>query len=169
MSNITATQKGLISRLEKATEKDINKILNEISKAGGEFIIKPLVQKYFSSDSDVIKQQILDLQSTLKDNNIAKVWVKSLKAYSSNPDISYQISATWQSGIDFSHCLIDFIDFIETGNVKTALEAITTVQENSHSLDANEKLKLKSKLEKINLTEPVVKALAEDLLSELGS
>ena len=47
MAKLSNVQKGLVLRVEQATDNDMLDIIKDIEERGGEFIIEPLISKYF--------------------------------------------------------------------------------------------------------------------------
>ncbi|HXK81645.1 MAG TPA: hypothetical protein PLO05_05770 [Bacteroidales bacterium] len=167
MAKLSNVQKGLVLRVEQATDNDMLDIIKDIEERGGEFIIEPLISKYFKSTSELIKKQIISLFCRFKDNSVAEAWLKALQNYIDEPEVFKLLSATWQSSIDFSACINEFLVFIENGDVQTSLEAITGIQENI-SLVENENLELlKSNLTKLNLSEPMIQILVSDIIDSI--
>jgi hypothetical protein len=164
MTKLSNVQKGLVLRIEQATENDMLEIIKDVESKGGDFIIEPLILKYFNSTSENIKKQIFSLFCRLKDNSIAEVWIKSLQYYADQPEVYSLLSATWQSSIDFSAYLNDFLVFIEKGDVQTALEAITSIQENLSLMKNEDRDIFKKNLAKLTLSEPMVQILVQDIV-----
>lgn len=167
MDKLSTAQKGLVLRIEQANENDMLDIVNDIEEKGGVFIIEPLISKYFKSTSENIKKQIFALFCSFKDNSVAEAWLKSLQNYIDEPELFKLLSATWQSSIDFSGCINEFLVFVEKGDVQAALEAITGIQENISFVENQNLEVFKANLKKMNLSEPMIQILVSDIIDSI--
>jgi len=130
MANLTNAQKALIEKLNNADEKSISGAISAIERAGGSFVVSPLVHLFMESKSQLVREQIYQLFCALKDQDSASTFVKSITAHVNNSHIHLLVSACWQSSLDYSTFLNDFLIFIEHGDIRSALEATTVITEN---------------------------------------
>ncbi|MCF8464014.1 MAG: hypothetical protein K9G41_04195 [Flavobacteriales bacterium] len=129
MAKISKTNReAVIKDLKSNDETFALKAIEKIKKGGDASYISDLLQALVDTTDVSIENAISQLLFDLKDKDAMEEIVNQL----GNPRFSdvriLMLSACWQSGIDLSHRLPDFITVASTGNYMECLEVLTVVE-----------------------------------------
>lgn len=136
-----------LSELARLLTKDNNTaILQAIDSLRNEQpfegVVGLLVSLYNKSDDKLIRKTIELFMNDLKHpssraevvNEIKKPWKESTK--------SMLVSSCWQSGLDYSGYLDDFVNIFLEGDYVTAIECLTVISESVHNINRSAKEKI---------------------------
>ncbi|HNQ67984.1 MAG TPA: hypothetical protein PKN32_06385 [Bacteroidales bacterium] len=138
--NLTQEQKEILSQLFSKDEKTVLNSIKIMRKKGGEFIVKPLLEIYFTTESESIRDAIYSLICDLKNNKTADIFVKNIELYANNDKLSKLLSAFWQSTIKFTD-LLPFVKVFFSSNTYSAVEVLTIIEQNAYNISNENKLK----------------------------
>jgi HEAT repeat protein len=129
MAKISKTNReAVIKDLKSNDEASALKAIEKIKKGGDATYINDLLQALVDTTDVSIENGISQLLFDLKDKDAMEEIVNQL----GNPNFAdvriLMLSACWQSGIDLSHRLPDFITVASTGNYMECLEVLTVVE-----------------------------------------
>ncbi len=125
--------KQLISNLAAREESLVLESIVALRKKGNAESVGALLECYFVSDSAAIKNEIIMLFNDVKDNRVAGVWAAGLEKYIDRPGFSELLSCCWMARVDFGNELMRFARMFVKGNLMTAIEAITVIEQNMGS------------------------------------
>lgn len=121
-------REGLIKDLKSNDEIIALKAISKLQKAGDSSFIIDILEALSSTTEIGIESAISQLLFDLKDKEAVEELVNNLI----NPaffDIRLiMLSACWQSGIDLSHRLPEFITVASTGSYMECLEVLTVIE-----------------------------------------
>ena len=129
MAKISKTNRAaVIKDLKSNDESFALKAIEKIKKGGDASYITDLLEALSATTELSIENAISQLLFDLKD----QVAVEELVNQFSNPAFSsirvLMISACWQSGLDLSHRLPDFITVASIGTYMECLEVLTVIE-----------------------------------------
>jgi len=151
MAKIAKTNReSVIKDLKSNDEAFALKAIEKIQKGGDATYIKNLLEALLNTTDVGIESAISQLLFDLKDKEAMEEIMNQLV----NPNFSdvriLMLSACWQSGIDLSHRLPDFITIASVGNYMECLEVLTVVENweaiSDQEMLENEIIRLKSYL-----------------------
>ena len=129
MAKISKTNReSVIKDLKSNDEAFALKAIEKIKKGGDATYIHDLLEALQATTDVSIENGISQLLFDLKDKEAVEEIVNELI----NPKFSdvriIMLSACWQSGIDLSHRLPDFITVASVGNYMECLEVLTVIE-----------------------------------------
>ncbi|MCF8461375.1 MAG: hypothetical protein K9G46_11680 [Flavobacteriales bacterium] len=151
MAKISKTNReAVIKDLKSNDEAFALKAIEKIKKGGDATYINDLLKALVDTTDTGIENAISQLLFDLKDKEAVEEIVNQL----ANPNFAdiriLMLSACWQSGIDLSHRLPDFITVASTGNYMECLEVLTVVENweaiSNQEMLENEIIRLKAYL-----------------------
>lgn len=132
---------GLIKDLKSNDEKIALKAISKLKKSGDVSFVVDILEALSATTELGIENALSQLLFDLKD----KEAVEELANQLFNPDFAeirvIMLSACWQTGVDLSHRLPDFITVVSTGSYMECLEVLTIV-ENWEGIKNQEMLEL---------------------------
>lgn len=140
--------KEIISFLTSKDEKLIKKALSGL-KVDGDATVIPLLVDLLLNDKDEKKYQkeILEILSSLKDTSATEVIIEMLRDEKHLPIRQLLLSTIWNSALDYSNYMADFVliacegDLLEALDCLTILENLPSEIEERHILEAQWHLK----------------------------
>ena len=164
IQNLSKEQQQIIKELYSTDEIIVHKAIINLRNKGGLFVIKPLMEVYFSTSSQEISAAAFSIICDLKEYKAATIITENILKYKANDRISDFISALWQSAIKFDN-LIVFVEIFFSGDDRTSLEIVTLIQQNGYLLkDESRKQYLDILKSKIGGLSEFKRALVVDLL-----
>ncbi|HOZ29746.1 MAG TPA: hypothetical protein PLL66_02415 [Bacteroidales bacterium] len=157
-------QKKLIQELFSTDENSVMKSIQFLRDKGGVFIVEPLIEVYFSTQYESVRDSVYNLICDLKDNKTADVFANNIEKYSTRENFSKLLSAFWQSSIKFSE-LLPFIKlFVKSDNL-AAVEIFTIVEQNICNVSDEDKMKCDKLItSKISELEGFKRDIAKEIL-----
>ncbi len=139
-------RKELMAQLTSSDEVVVIKALNAL-EADGDSSFIPLMVNLLETGSDQVISMVVELLSSLKDSSAAKEIIDVLRE-EENPVIKQLVLSTiWNTNIDYSEYLPDFVLWACEGDYLTALDCLTIIEntvlnaEERHILEAQWHLK----------------------------
>ncbi len=100
-----------------------------------------LLTEYYDNNKNIsLRKSIERFMNDLKDQTATQEIIKELQKPWKDDTISMLISSCWQSGLNYSEYLMDFVEVFIKGDYVTAIECLTVIEEYAHEL-TTEKLK----------------------------
>lgn len=141
------TIKQIIAGLESGSEKEITKSLVALKVEGNQKVIQPLANLLLTTQDEKITKEVLELFSSLKATSAAEEVMNILKDDNYAEIRQLLLSTIWNTQLDYSNYIADFVsiategDFLEALDCLTILEAMPGPFEERHILEAQWHLK----------------------------
>lgn len=141
------TVKQIIAGLESADIKNQTKAVGALKEAGNPKVLNALANLLLKNQDATLEKEILEIFSSLKDSSSAEEIVKVLKDNSLSGIRQKMLSTIWNTQIDYSYFIADFVeiacdgDFLEALDCLTILEAMLCPFEERHTLESQWHLK----------------------------
>lgn len=139
-------KKELMAQLASSDDAVVIKALNELEGDGDASFI-PLMINLLETGSDQVVSIIVEMLSSLKDSSAAKEIIEVLRE-EENPAVKQLVLSTiWNTNIDYSEYLPDFVLWACEGDYLVALDCLTIIEntvfnaEERHILEAQWHLK----------------------------
>ena len=136
---MTKINKNLIKGLNSRSEEVVVQTIKEIQHTGNSAYIPYLLDKLDINERSEIQDALMFTLNNLKDQSCVPVLAAALYDENLHSELYRIVSACWQSGLDFSHYLKNFIDVFLFGNYHAALEAFTVIETNLEMYSVPEK------------------------------
>ena len=119
----------LLKDLNKGDDKSIEKALNGLQKHGDASVIRPLADFWVTLSSDAPQhEQFQAFFNDLKHNDTAEV-IMELVFEDTYKDIKqFLLISIWNSKVDYSEYLKDFVKLAVDGDFMQALECLTIIE-----------------------------------------
>ncbi|HLU88131.1 MAG TPA: hypothetical protein VKZ44_10275 [Taishania sp.] len=140
--------KQIIELLASSDEKQIKKALGGLKTEGDATVIKPLANLLLSDlEKTKFQKEILEIFSSLKDTSTVDMMIEIIRDEAYLPIRQLLLSTIWNTSLDYSKYIADFVliacegDFLEALDCLTILENITGDIEETQILESQWHLK----------------------------
>lgn len=140
--------KQIIELLSSKDEKQIKKGLSALKTSGDATVIEPLSELLLiDKDKSIHQKEILEIFSSLKDSSAADRMIEVIRNDHFLPIRQLLLSSIWNTTLDYSSYVADFVliacegDFLEALDCLTILENMPRNFEERHILEAQWHLK----------------------------
>lgn len=140
MDKITKIQQDLLKLLESKNENVVLQCIEQLRDQGGDFAIIPLMEKYFSSDSDNVRDKIGKLFSDTKFKKIGTLVSENILNYKNSIYLKDFLVFIWESTIIFND-LSSFTTLLLSNNINVAIESSSIIEENIDNISPKNKNK----------------------------
>lgn len=106
--------------------------INRVKEVGDSSIIYTLAEVLSTTENATVKKEVKHVFTCLKQENVDIALLEVIKNEKFNSIKNFIISAFWESGIDASKHLLDFIEITTKGDYMTAVEVMTLVDQMEH-------------------------------------
>lgn len=147
MNNSKEEYKQLVVNLDNAnSEQKVTLIRNLRKKTAFSGVILLLAEILDSEDVISVREEIEKFLNDMKDQNFIYEVIESIEK--TNNDITKQklIASCWQSGLDYSLYLENFISYSISLSYLAVIECYSVIEEWIHKADEEDKLKWKNTL-----------------------
>jgi hypothetical protein len=118
----------LLSEIESGNAGKVTKALKALEVNGDLTVIEPLFDIILDLKDEKTEQEILAFLGDLKVSDAAPVFMEMIKREKYLDKRQSLLSIFWNSKIDFSNYLADFIEISCEGNFMEALECLTIIE-----------------------------------------
>jgi hypothetical protein len=120
--------KQLILDLESGNSVKISAALKLLQVNGTISVLTPLANLLLHPIDEKNKQEILEFFSTLNDSNAVDAMIELIKNDAFLPIRQELLSTMWNSKLDYSYYLPEFVEIAADGNFMEALECLTVIE-----------------------------------------
>ncbi len=132
MSEQEKYYKEIEKKLNTEDSKEILNTLKDVKKNGRVVIIPLIVQLLDNDKDDAVKKEVLNILGQIKMEEAVPYIVAELKQDEDNYRADL-IMTCWQSGLDFSSHIENFIEAFVYGDFQTAIESFSVIEEWIHN------------------------------------
>ncbi len=149
--------------LYSSDTENIKKLLDILRENGNTQILPDIIKLYKGYKGTELGKFIYNFLSDLKSKDAPQIFVSFIKDNEYRNIREDLVTLCWQTGLDFSDFLDDFIDLFINSELKTAFDAFTVIEyfENTTPQDAEKAI------EKLQLNIDKISADKKELLVEL--
>jgi hypothetical protein len=131
-------QKMIIDSLMNDSDEKVISTLLYFKESYNLFIIEPLLDLLLMDRSEVLKKNIVNFISDVKENAAIPLLVNHLKKSFPQKQVNDILTICWQSRLDFSNELEIFFEILQKGNYQAAFEAFTVIENSLENLSLKE-------------------------------
>ena len=135
---LTKQQIELLNNLDGDSEQQSLNAIENLRDCGGEFAVEPLMDKFFSTTSDEIKNKIGKLIVDIKSSTAGDIIGKNILKYENKEKLNMFLKYLWESSLNFND-LQPFIKLLFSEDIQTAIESSTIIEENLHKINEENK------------------------------
>lgn len=114
--------------LNASDEKKVAKAIKSLEAHGNATVIQPLAEKLLSGVSEKIQNQIVELLSSLKDTSVTAEMMDVIEDEKFLPIRQVLLSTVWNTKVDFSDYLDEFVEIAVNGNFMETLDCLTIIE-----------------------------------------
>ena len=108
--------------------KKISKAIKALEANGDPSVIKPLTEKLLSGVSEKNKKEILELFSSFKDSSVTAEMMDVIEDERYLSIRQLLLSTIWNTKVDFSDYLDEFVQIAVEGNFMETLDCLTIIE-----------------------------------------
>ena len=127
-NKITVPLKKALLELESGDQKKIDKAIQTISTSGNIALIPMLLDLLLQNGSPLIQKKVMSLLSDITDNNAKEIIIESLKNDAHEKLKTNLINVVWNSKLDFSEYIAEFVALSTQGDLMRAVECLTVIE-----------------------------------------
>ena len=125
---ITATLKKALLELESGEQKKMDKAIQTISTSGNIALIPALLNLLLHNSNPLIQKKVMSLLSDITDNKAKEIIIESLKNDDYENLKTNLINVVWNSKLDFSEYIAEFVALSTQGDLMRAVECLTVIE-----------------------------------------
>jgi len=123
-----AKLKQILLDLSTDDAKKISKAVKALEKNGDPSVIKPLAEKLMSGVSEKNQKEILELFCSFKDTSITSYMMDLIEDDHFRPIRQVLLSSVWNTKVDFSDYIDEFVQIAVEGDFMETLECLTIIE-----------------------------------------
>ncbi len=101
--------------------------------------VEALVHHYDSTDDKAVQNCISDFLNDVRDLSVREEVIGQIMASGKPPTIQMLLSSCWQSGLDYSAYATDLAGIFVNGDLATAIECLTVIEESVSGISESQK------------------------------
>lgn len=126
--SIEKKRKQFVEVLNNASDESLIALLEGIREKGEAFMVAPIIDMLFSTNSHRVKEAIVSVLADLKNQQAADDIASAINIYLNHNDLHLLVSACWQSRINFTKHISLFINLLSTADLQTCIEASSVIE-----------------------------------------
>ena len=126
--------------IKKLHSKDVSEVLfslKEMRNTGNKDLILPVIDLLLNHQNESVKKEIISLLYDLKYQSAAKHIISAIKSDKYAEIRAQLLSVCWQSRLDFSSYVPEFVKIFISGNFNEAFEAFTAIDSMDGKIEAD--------------------------------
>lgn len=160
--------KTILADLKTKDTKKISKALKSLEAHGDSSVIKPLAQRLLDGVSDKSKAEIVEFLSSLKDTSVCADMMDVIEDNEFLPIRQTMLSTIWNTKVDFSDYVDEFVLIATTGSFLETLECLTIIENLEGPFMEENILECQLHLKNYLESNPVRDEQKAELLSEIA-
>jgi len=120
--------KQLIDELNSGNQAKISASLKALQANGDISILEPMIALLMTEISDKTRAEIIEFLSALKDSDAVDEIIRILKDSTYLPVRQELLSTIWNSPLNYSYYLPEFVEIAVEGDFMEALECLTIIE-----------------------------------------
>lgn len=128
MKELEKAEKELMESLKSSDANIVLDALQKVRESGNCRVLAPILQLLHDTDESNVEAKIVELLFDLRNQDCAPILIEALQDEELEHYHNFFIAAFWQSPIDGSEYLSEFIDAAIKGDYMVCLECLTVVE-----------------------------------------
>ncbi len=120
--------KQILTDLLSSDENKISKAVKALEAHGDSSVIKPLAEKLRDGVSDKNEKEIIELLCSLKDTSVTAEMMDIVEDEDFRTIRHLMLSAIWNTKVDFSDYIDEFVLIATQGNMMETLDCLTIIE-----------------------------------------
>jgi hypothetical protein len=166
--NITKKVQLLIKDLSSKEEKKILKTLTLLEADGNECVLRPLVELYLENRSENINGKVIEFLSNLSDSSATPEMIEIIREDKYQTIRRDLLNTMWQTKLDFSAFLADFVAIACEGTFLETFECLTIIENLEGPFQENQTLESQLYLKEYLDAEKGKDEARDELMSDIA-
>lgn len=120
--------KELLTQLRSGEEKKISKALQSLQVHGEAKVIEPILDVWIDGVSEKNEKEIIEFLSSLKDSYSTEPIMEAINSDKYKALRQPLLNSIWNTKVDFSEYLADFVKIATQGDFMDTLECLTIIE-----------------------------------------
>ena len=125
---ITVPLKKALVDLESGEQKKMDKAIQTIATSGNIALIPVLLNLLLQNSNPLIEKKIMSLMADVTDSDAKEIFIESLKNDQYESLKTTLINIVWNSKLDFSEYIAEFVALSTQGDLMRAIECLTVIE-----------------------------------------
>ncbi|MDA3820273.1 MAG: hypothetical protein PF590_07440 [Candidatus Delongbacteria bacterium] len=148
---LTDRQKACLITLQSDDRQQIYKCIDELPELGSVALMPAIFDLYQRYEDDALRHKILTFLKDIKDKIAPAVFVNELKERTWTSGFDMMLSICWQSSLDFSPHVEDFLLWADSDDMQIQMEALTNIEQFIFNKNAEGREKIRTRLKDMAL------------------
>jgi len=158
----------ILKLLQSSDDKLVLKTLHKLRSAGNLTYIPELLKLLSQCKNELIEKELIRFLADIKEPGVIPLFVDGLKKPGLKKARADMLSAIWQSGLDYSSYMNEFIHLFIEGDYLVALESFTIIEQSLEHMSDQEMVEKRNQLlDGLDHVSEEKKPLARELLNLL--
>jgi hypothetical protein len=118
----------ILEDLRSKDKKKISKAIKSLESHGDSTVIRPLAEILMNGTNEKAQSEILELLSSLKDSSVTSEVMRIIEDENFLPVRQQMLSTIWNTKVDFSDYIDEFVEIATKGNFMEALDCLTIIE-----------------------------------------
>ncbi len=165
---MTKKLKQLISDLFVTDEKKVIKTIKLLEAEGRAEVLRPMCELYLENKSETINGKLIDFLSKLSDSSATPEMIEIIRDEQFMKVRQDILNTMWQSKLDYSPFLADFVAIASEGTFLEAFECLTIIDNLDGPFQENQTLEAQLYLKEYLETEKGKDEQRDEILSDIA-
>jgi hypothetical protein len=158
----------LIKDLGSKEESKVVKTFALLEADGNEHVLRPLVELYLTNKSEKIKEKAIEFLSNLSDSSATPEMIEIVRDEKYMSIRQQILNTMWQSKLDFSPFLAEFVSIACEGTFLETFECLTIIENLEGPFEENQTLESQLYLKEYLETERGKVEARDELISDIA-
>jgi len=145
-NKLTDQEKAWLESLKSEDRQRIYTALNDMREAGSVNLLPVVFDVYQAFPDEELREKIVMFLRDLKDKRVPEIFMRELKSRKWESGLPMMLSTCWQSALDFSPYLEDFLPYADADDLSVQMEALTNIEEYFYNKNADGQAKVRNQL-----------------------
>ena len=119
---------SLLKELKTKDEKTLKKVVISLKQYGDSSILEPLLERWNEGVSNEVETEIQNLFNDIKSNDSSQPIMEGIRNPKYEKIKKALLNSVWNTKVDYSEYLVDFVDIAVKGDFMEALECLTIIE-----------------------------------------
>jgi hypothetical protein len=139
-------EKAWLESLNSEDRQRIYDALSDMREAGSIKLLPAVFDLYQAFPDEELREKIVMFLRDLKDKRVPEIFMQELKSRKWESGLPMMLSTCWQSALDFSPYLEDFLPYANSDDMSVQMEALTNIEEYFYNKNADGQKKVRTQL-----------------------
>ncbi len=167
-NKISKKVQQLIKDLGAKEENKVLKTFTLLEADGNEYVLRPVVELYLTHKSETIKEKAIEFLSNLSDSSATPEMIEIIRDDKYLTIRQYILNTMWQSKLDFSPFLAEFVSIACEGSFLETFECLTIIENLEGPFEENQTLESQLYLKEYLETEKGKVEARDELISDIA-